>query len=396
MVTSLIRFIKGYVFFEAQGRFTERFLNLCASHGINIWNYKGEKNKLSGCASVSDYKKMHFAARKSAVKLKHTKKLGLPFIVSRNRIKAGLLCGMAAGLLLIYILSGFIWTIQINGNENLSKYEIITALADNGLYTGVCKGGLNVKKLERDLSLQLKDIGWLTVNITGTNAELSISETMASDKNSQAAENELPCNLKSTQSGQIVKMKVARGQSCVNIGDGVAKNQLLVSGIVQSEEGEASFVHSSGEIIAQLSDEKQFTINKTKKALMPSGVKAEKTSVNFMGLIVPTSFVSTPVDKTFFCTPVRQKLCINGISLPVMKKSEIYTEYEENIYNLSNEQCLNIAETEMYLYEAFNEQDTNIIDRKITESENEKSCTLKVLYTLQKNIAEQVNIGIVD
>ena len=37
-MTALLRYLSGYVCVELTGYATERFLNLCTNHDINLWN----------------------------------------------------------------------------------------------------------------------------------------------------------------------------------------------------------------------------------------------------------------------------------------------------------------------------------------------------------------------
>ncbi|MEE1024626.1 MAG: sporulation protein YqfD, partial [Acutalibacteraceae bacterium] len=54
----LLRLITGYVKFRAAGRFPERFMNLCATNGLVIWDPEMQDGVLYGYMSLSDYKKI--------------------------------------------------------------------------------------------------------------------------------------------------------------------------------------------------------------------------------------------------------------------------------------------------------------------------------------------------
>ena len=97
----IIRFVMGYVTFCLSGPFPERFINLCAHHGICIWNIKKEKNTTTCTTMASEYKTLRKLAKRSSMKieLKHIK--GAPFIVKKYKKRKGLLVGAVCFFLII-------------------------------------------------------------------------------------------------------------------------------------------------------------------------------------------------------------------------------------------------------------------------------------------------------
>lgn len=83
MLLKIIRFLRGSVDFTASGKFPERFMNITAKNGVNLWNPVPKKNAISASMYLSDYKKIRILARKSRVKTRITAKHGLPFIINR-------------------------------------------------------------------------------------------------------------------------------------------------------------------------------------------------------------------------------------------------------------------------------------------------------------------------
>ena len=68
MLLKVIRWSKGYVDFSASGKFPERFMNITAKNGVNLWNPVPKRNAISASMYLSDYKKIRILARKSRVK----------------------------------------------------------------------------------------------------------------------------------------------------------------------------------------------------------------------------------------------------------------------------------------------------------------------------------------
>lgn len=109
MLLKIIRFLRGSVDFTASGKFPERFMNITAKNGVNLWNPVPKKNAISASMYLSDYKKIRILARKSRVKTRITAKHGLPFIINRYKKRTGLLQVRYAELFSVFffqILSG--------------------------------------------------------------------------------------------------------------------------------------------------------------------------------------------------------------------------------------------------------------------------------------------------
>ena len=78
-VIDFMRLFKGYVCFTASGGFSERFINLCFSSGIHIWNISAENKEIKANIKPKDFKKLKEIRKKAGVKIKITGKRGLPF-----------------------------------------------------------------------------------------------------------------------------------------------------------------------------------------------------------------------------------------------------------------------------------------------------------------------------
>lgn len=82
----LIRYILGYVNISIEGYYIERFINVCISKGIFLWNVKIEKSTYATAnVGIKDFKKLKEACKKTKCKIKLGVRRGLPFIMNRYR-----------------------------------------------------------------------------------------------------------------------------------------------------------------------------------------------------------------------------------------------------------------------------------------------------------------------
>ena len=81
---------------------------------------------------------------------------------------------------------------------------------------------------KRDILLKVDEIGWLSVNIIGSHANVEVKEKI---EKPELEDNPSPCNIKASADGVITKITAGEGMSQVKKGSGVAKGDLLISGV---------------------------------------------------------------------------------------------------------------------------------------------------------------------
>ena len=83
----LIFYILGYLNIEVEGVFVERFINICKSKGILLWNVKMKKGVLLYAnIGIKDYKNIRTIAKKTGTRVRIKKKCGIPFVLNRYKI----------------------------------------------------------------------------------------------------------------------------------------------------------------------------------------------------------------------------------------------------------------------------------------------------------------------
>ena len=73
----ILRLLKGYVEFCADGGFPERFINLCNIKGINLWNVKNDGVKVLAFTTEREFQELKIPAENSGMTIKIIKSRGL-------------------------------------------------------------------------------------------------------------------------------------------------------------------------------------------------------------------------------------------------------------------------------------------------------------------------------
>ncbi len=249
LLVRIFNLIKGYVTIIVQGVFPERFLNICARRGIYLWNVQRiDRFRISANISIKGFRLVRPIAKKARCRICIKKRSGIPFYVFKHRKRKLLAFGAVFFLCLIIILTRFIWAIDVSGNEEIETGHIIAVLAEAGLKPGLPSGKLDVYDVQSHVMTKLDKVAWIGINLKGTTVFVEIKErTLKPD----IFQKDLPCNIVAKADGVIEVIDAVNGNRLVNIGDVVAKGQLLISGIIDSKTGEGvRYVHADGVVEA--------------------------------------------------------------------------------------------------------------------------------------------------
>ena len=207
----LLNCILGYMTIEVEGYFIERFVNICNSKNIFLWDMqKINSTTIRTNIGIYEFKKIKSIIRKTKCRVKIKSKKGIPFILHKYKKRKIFFLLFIVIIAIIIILSNFIWNIEIIGNKNIQNEEILSILQKNNLKIGTSKIGLSTKDIIEQIRLERQDIAWIGIELKGTNA---IVEIVEADLKPEIIQEEEYCNLIATKDGMIVKVN-AQNRYC--------------------------------------------------------------------------------------------------------------------------------------------------------------------------------------
>ena len=258
-------FLKGYVAVEVTGTAVERFLNLAANKGAYVWDVTPVPGGIQMHCSIRGFRMLKSCAKKTKCRLKIARREGFPFIIHRYRRRKILMGGIIFFVLFLYIMSSFVWRIDIEGIERISSEEILDFTGTYGLHIGAFKHFIDHDEISRNLLLNF-DIGWADVHTRGTRTVIIISEAIPGPNQApDSIPRTMPCDIVAAKDGLITSIVTASGMPKVRQNDVVMAGDLLVSGTlpVQSDHtGQAGtiFVHAYAEVWAKMYTPIRFAI----------------------------------------------------------------------------------------------------------------------------------------
>lgn len=387
----LIFYVLGYLNIEVEGIFVERFINICKSKGILLWNVKMEKGVLLYAnIGIRDYKNIRTIAKKTGTRIKIKKKCGIPFILNRykkRRIFAGIL---AVATIFIVVMANFVWNIEVSGNEKISKEEVLMALQEEGLKTGTYKGKLNTTEIINGIRLKRNDIAWLGITIKGTNANVEIKETTVAPEIINANEY---CNIIAKKEGMITKINAQNGTAAVKVGDIVKTGDILVNGYLEGKYTGIRYVHALANIEAKVWYSKKEKIYLNQQVPTETGEMEEKYSLvinNFKINFYKT--LSKFENYDTICESKRLKLFSN-FYLPIELVKTTNKEYVLENVTYTEEELIDISKQriEEELKQQI-ENPENIINEQVNTYASDGYIEIEVIYEVLETIGVEDKI----
>ena len=387
----LLNYILGYVNIKVEGFFIERFINICISKKILLWNMKREKSTiLYANIGIQDYKKLKNIAKKTKTRINIQSKKGMPFLLHRYR-KRKIFVGLLAIIFIaLFMMSKFIWNIEIKGNTRISKTEIMEELNKNGLKIGTYKRKLNANSVINKVRLDRGDIAWIGIDIEGTNAIVEIKET--SEAPEIIDENEY-CNIVSNKEGMITKINVQNGTAVVKEGDIVKEGDTLVLGYLEGKYTGIRYVHAKADIEAKIWYSKKEKVFLKQQIQVPTGATEQKYTLNINNFKINFYKTLSKFENYDTINENKKLMLFSNFYLPIelIKKTNCEYKYEEKIYTEEELTQITQEKIEKELEKEI-VQTENIINKQTNIYPNEDYIEVEVIYEVLENIGSKDKI----
>ena len=321
-------YLCGYVRIRAKGFSAERFMNMAAFRGVYLWDVTQTGATMTMKAAGSSMDILEACAEKTGCTIEVLGWGGLPAFLGRFRRRqvwaAGLLL-FAAGL---YLLSSFIWMVEVEGNERLGEEEILSFCGEMGLKPGAWKRNVDTEAITNKLLENFSDISWVSVGIRGTDATVKLAETI---EKVELVDQETPCDIIASSDGVILQITAERGTPLVAAGDVVQKGDVLISSeLTIGLEGEAQrteYTGAEGAVTARIWQRFSEEIPLRYEEVLYSGVEKENHSLILsekeLDIIHPSG------DEEWEKTVLEETpLALGDFTLPIKWKKEIWKACE--------------------------------------------------------------------
>lgn len=381
-------FFTGCVTVVVEGFFIERFLNICRTKKILLQDLHRENSTYIKTKILkSDFKEVASIAKKTKCKIKIEKKSGMPFVINKYRKRKIFAVAIVVIAIFIFVLTKFIWNIEVIGNENLSKDEIINLVNDYGIKMGKLKNGIDTEKISNSIRLERKDLSWIGITIKGTNAIITIEEVTEAPE--IIDKNEI-CNIVASKDSTISKLVVQSGTARVTVGDEVKEGDLLVEGVMEGEHTGTRNVHAEADVFGKFYCEKEKKEEFVQNETVKTGKEEKKTEIcinNFK--INLNKGVSNFENYDTISSNQKLKLFSNFyFPIEIKKTTNIELTKQDKTYTAEELEKKIVDELEMELEKEYeiSKYEEKYKKRNVIVTPENNGLRVKLIYEIQENI----------
>ena len=392
IVKIILNHILGYVKIKVKSVFIERFINICISKRIFIWDIQREKSSIMYAnIGIKDFKRLKNVAKKTKSKVSIEGKYGIPFLLHRYRKRKNFFILCSIILISLVAMSRFVWNIEIEGLQTIPKEEFMQELNDYGLKIGTRKSLIDSNSIINKMRLTRDDISWMGIDIKGTNIIIKIKEK---EKAPIVINKSDYCNIVSNKTGLITKINVQDGTKAVEIGDMVKEGDVLVLGLLEGKfSGETRYVHAIADVDAKVWYSKKEKFYYNQDIRKETGQIENKYSIKFNNFKI--NFTKTLSKFQNYDTICKSKkiLLFPNFYLPIeiVKKTNI--EYKKISKTFTEEELIEIATEKLEIeIEAEIENKDNIINKQINVDKQEEYVEVEIIYEVIEKIGIEEKI----
>jgi similar to stage IV sporulation protein len=244
-----VNLLRGYVHIEVECPHPEQFINLCAENNIAFWG--AERLDAVRLQAAIPFKNLsgaeEYAARLGGT-LMLLEKHGIIFFLERFKKRYALVAGLFLCLTALLISNRYIWEFSVEGNAELANEEILQALREIGVTTGIRSSSVDIEAVRNQMMLKLEPLSWISVNVTGSHASVIVRERA---EKPDIFPRGTPVNVIAGKAGLITRIDTLYGSAQVFPGDTVRHGQLLVSGLIDSSYQGVRLVNARADVTAR-------------------------------------------------------------------------------------------------------------------------------------------------
>lgn len=385
----LLKYILGYVRITVEGYYIERFINICTTSKILIWNLKREKGvRLYLNIGIKDFFEAVKIAKKLKCKVKITQKRGIPFLVHKYKKRKIFVITLLVVTILIGISTKYVWNINIQIDSNMEMIGIEEDVKEAGLNVGMKKEKINVQEIANKIRLKRNDISWIGIELKGTNA---IVRVVKAKEAPEIVDEKEYSNIIAKKSGVITKIIAQNGTAMVNIGDEVEENQILIAGQMEGKYTGIRNVHSLGEVEAIVKYSKTEKIPLKTIEKVTTGKKETKYKLKISNFRI--NFYKTLSKFEIYDTIEKKFKIFSNLYLPISITKITNQEQEKIEKSYTKEDAIQIGTTKLEkIIEDEIGTNKNIIDKKVDVIEIDNYIEVNVTYEIIENIGIQEKI----
>lgn len=393
---SFLQFFSGYCRICVTGKGKERFLNLCKNRKLLLWNLRRREEQYEFCISYRAHTYIKEIGEKTNTSVRIEKVYGLPFFLSRHRKRKMFFIGFFLCILFIYVLSLFVWEIQVKGTIKYTEDEIKTYLKEQDISEGILKKKIHCAVLEEKIREDFEDTAWVSCDLKGTLLTIHIKESI--DTSDLKEKNEVPNDIIASRDGIVESIITRSGTPLVKKGTQVKKGDPLISGTIYlyneyDELLETSTVSADGDVraVTEYTYEDHFPLQYYEKQTTGKHSKSYRFCLGTYGF--PTLFRKPSYQDYDIIEETHFLKLGNSFYLPASVLVTTYEECKSNLISLTEEEAREKGEKKIAAYlEQLGKEGKEIQEKNFDLSIEQGECRIQGQITVVESIGKIRNI----
>lgn len=318
---------------------------------------------------------------------------GLYGALVRLKYSYGILLALALSFLVFALSFGRIWDVRIDGNEHLTDRQVESYLTEQGLEIGKHWRKIDKNALENGILTENPDVAWISVNRRGTVAYVQLIESENVGRVEEAQP--LYSNVVAECDGVIESITVESGVAAVKVGDVVKAGEVLISGIVENENG-THLCRAKGTVRASCVTEVSTEVfeNATERVVKRNRLREIRLYIFNFSINIFKNYGNC--ENT--CDIIRENrsfALFGKVSLPIRVEKAYTVEYEQRQYARSRDEMIALAKRDLdaMIYSVFKDSDVLRIRTESSFSDGVYRITARVVYSTDvgKQSAIEIN-----
>lgn len=392
MIKKLLVYIKGWIIISVSNGNYERFLNICNHNDIRLQEVIYSQNSLELKIDVKDFKKLKAIVKKTKVHIKIKERYGLPFFLFKNRKRKLFLAGILSALLLVKIMSLYIWQISFDGNYTHTEDELIGFLSEKGIKNGIQKKMCDSDIIEKELRNEYNDIKWASVEIIGTRLIVHIKENFNEIEEIEENQN---YSLVAEKDAKIISIVTRKGTPLVKALDEVKKGDVLIGGYydIMSDFQElisTEYVQADGTILAETVYNINETIDRNYTEKVYTGETYNEYSFKILNTNINIDWFNKKYKMSDSVEDSKQMVIADNFFLPMYYIKKTEREYNIETRYYSDEEAYSVGQENINIFlEKLIEKGIKITQNNVIIEVDENSIIISGEVICQEYIGEK-------
>ena len=265
--------------FAVSGRGAQHFLSAAAARCVRLENIRCTGTGYEATAAGADLAVLYELADKGGWELTVRTRHGPGHFVERLLARPGVPVGAALFLVLVRLLTGFVWAVDFGSVEPETIPALRQLLAEQEIWEGAWLTKEKLNAAQNALSAQSGLFGWTSLNFTGGCLVLESAPAEFRQVQPQPAARSLTAKA----GGEVLSVEVESGFAVVKPGQYVTAGQELAASQKLDRNGAPVTQAARGRVTARVTAQYSAEIPLQQTVSMLTGRRQEQTTLHLLG-----------------------------------------------------------------------------------------------------------------